>query len=147
MRILDNIFRAFLVGALSFQLASCGTILYPERKGQKSGKLDVGVVLLDAVGLLFFFIPGIIAFAVDFSNGTIYLPPGKAGLDNDKYKTAKFDRDNYTPESLEALISKETGTDFHFNDEQLQYIKLKDADEISFRFNEFQPTRLSLSVQ
>ena len=57
-----------------FQLVSCGTILYPERRGQKAGRLDVGVVLLDGLGLLFFLIPGVIAFAVDFATGTIYLP-------------------------------------------------------------------------
>lgn len=53
----------------------CGTILHPERRGQPSGRLDWGVVLLDGLGLLFFFIPGLIAFAVDFSTGAIYLPP------------------------------------------------------------------------
>jgi hypothetical protein len=37
--------------------------------------LDWSIVALDAVGLLFFFVPGVIAFAVDFNNGTIYLPP------------------------------------------------------------------------
>ena len=61
-----------LVGAAA---ASCGTILYPERRGQPRGPVDPGVVVLDAIGLLFFLIPGIIAFAVDFSTGAIYLPP------------------------------------------------------------------------
>ena len=32
--------------------------------------------MLDALGLFVWFIPGVIAFAVDFSNGTIYLPSG-----------------------------------------------------------------------
>jgi hypothetical protein len=32
------------------------------------------MVALDGVGLLFFFVPGIIAFAVDFMTGAIYLP-------------------------------------------------------------------------
>ena len=59
---------------LLFQLAACGTIMYPERKGQTSGKIDVGVAVLGGIGLLFFIIPGVIAYAVDFSNGTIYLP-------------------------------------------------------------------------
>jgi len=54
--------------------AGCGTILYPERIGQPRGPLDWKVVALDTLGLLLFFIPGIIAFAVDFSNGTIYMP-------------------------------------------------------------------------
>src|SRR5689334_12007234 len=56
-------------------LASCGTILYPERRGQTAGRLDVGVVALDGIGLLLFLVPGVIAFAVDFATGTIYLPP------------------------------------------------------------------------
>lgn len=65
-----------LVGiVLVAHFTACGTVLYPERKGQRSGQLDVGVVLLDAIGLLFFIIPGVICFAVDFSNGTIYFPP------------------------------------------------------------------------
>jgi len=55
----------------------CGTILYPERRGQPAGLLDWKIVALDAIGLLFFFVPGVIAFAVDFNNGTIYLPPGE----------------------------------------------------------------------
>ena len=58
--------------ALVFQLTGCGTIFYPERKGQQSGEIDPIVAIADAVGLLFFFVPGVIAFAVDFSNGTIY---------------------------------------------------------------------------
>src|SRR5262249_27059794 len=56
-------------------LASCGTILYPERRGQPAGRLDVGVVVLDGIGLLLFLVPGVIAFAVDFATGAIYLPP------------------------------------------------------------------------
>jgi hypothetical protein len=57
-------------------LVGCGTLLHPERRGQPpGGRLDWGIVVLNALGLLFFFIPGIIAFAVDFSTGAIYLPP------------------------------------------------------------------------
>ena len=56
-------------------VAGCGTILHPERKGQPAGSIDWKVAALDGLGLLFFFIPGVIAFAVDFNNGTIYLPP------------------------------------------------------------------------
>lgn len=55
-------------------LSACGTIMYPERKGQIDGKIDSTVVILDGIGLLLFLVPGVIAFAVDFSNGTIYLP-------------------------------------------------------------------------
>lgn len=63
-----------LVSAASVSTFGCGTVLHPERRGQAAGPLDWKIVGLDAVGLLFFFVPGVVAFAVDFSNGTIYLP-------------------------------------------------------------------------
>lgn len=66
-----------LVTLMMLELTACGTVFYPERKGNKSGSIDPVVAAADAIGLLFFFIPGIIAFAVDFNNGTIYLPGGK----------------------------------------------------------------------
>lgn len=64
--------------ALVTQLTACGTLFYPERKGQTQGRLDPGIVALDGVGLLLFIIPGLIAFGVDFYHGTIYLPGGKS---------------------------------------------------------------------
>ena len=136
---MSKLLKSCLVFILSFHLVSCGTILYPERKGQKDGRLDIGVVLLDGIGLLLFLIPGVIAYAVDFNNGTIYLPnTAKSGLKNDAYRTVKFDQKNYTPESLEAIIRKETRRDFHFNDPRLQSIKLKNTDELSLHFSQFQ---------
>ncbi|MBJ7551754.1 hypothetical protein [Marinomonas ostreistagni] len=66
-----------VVGSLiASQLAACGTLIYPERQGQNGGKLDIGVVALDAIGLLFWFVPGVVAFGVDFITGAIYLPSG-----------------------------------------------------------------------
>jgi len=56
------------------QLYGCGTILYPERRGQRTGTVDVGITVMDALWLLVFIIPGLVAFAVDFSTGAIYLP-------------------------------------------------------------------------
>jgi hypothetical protein len=63
-----------LAAALAIQASGCGLILYPERKGQGKGDLDPGVVVLDAIGLLFFIIPGVVAFIVDFHHETIYMP-------------------------------------------------------------------------
>jgi hypothetical protein len=69
-----------VVGTLGIGTPGCGTILYPERIGQpRVGPLDWKVVALDTIGLLLFIIPGVIAFAVDFYNGTIYLPTGYYG--------------------------------------------------------------------
>lgn len=73
-----------LTASLFAQLTACGTILHPERKGQKSGRIDPAIAVFDGIGLLFFLIPGVIAFAVDFSNGTIYLPGGRNSQLNDE---------------------------------------------------------------
>jgi hypothetical protein len=70
-------FSMVILALLLFQQFGCGTILYPERRGQQSGRIDVGVAVLDGIGLLFFIIPGVIAFAVDFSTGAIFLPGGR----------------------------------------------------------------------
>lgn len=72
-----KIFTTAVVCGAMLNLTACGTIMHPERKGQVDGRIDPGIAALNAVGLLFWFIPGVIAFAVDFSNGTIYLPGGE----------------------------------------------------------------------
>lgn len=63
-----------------FTASGCGYFLYPERVGQTEGRLDPAVVALDAAGLLFGIIPGVIAFAVDITTGTIYLPEGEENV-------------------------------------------------------------------
>ena len=77
-----------------FGLISCGTILYPDRKEHKGGgNLDPAVVVLDSIGLLFFIIPGVIAFAVDFTTGAIYYPNNKKQtLLLEPYNIKKFDQ-------------------------------------------------------
>ena len=70
----NTLVTAAMAGTL-LNATSCGTLIHPDRKGQQSGRIDPGIAVLDGIGLLFFIIPGVIAFAVDFSNGTIYLPP------------------------------------------------------------------------
>jgi len=66
-----------LCGLMLLQLAACGTIIYPERRGQSKGELDPLIVVLDAVGILFFIIPGVASFIIDFNTGAIYLPRGQ----------------------------------------------------------------------
>lgn len=68
---------ALIVATLN--VAACGYLIYPERVGQRGQHVDGTVVALDALGLLFFILPGVIAFAVDLSTGCIYLPEGKDG--------------------------------------------------------------------
>lgn len=65
-----------VAAALALPAAGCGTILYPERRGQTGGRVDTGVVVMDGLWCLVFLVPGVVAFIVDFGNGTIYDPGG-----------------------------------------------------------------------
>ncbi len=55
-------------------IGACGTLFYPERRGQIPGQIDPAIAAMNAIGVLFYVIPGLIAFAIDFSTGAIYLP-------------------------------------------------------------------------
>jgi len=111
MKILVNALRLFVCGVFTFQLMGCGTLMYPERKGQRSGRLDVGVTVLDAVGLLFFIIPGVIAFCVDFGNGTIYLPEHRilTSFNIKDFREVRFDPKHTSMAMLEKIIKDQTG--------------------------------------
>ena len=95
------------------QLYGCGTLIYPERRGQKTGRVDVGIALLDALWLLVFIVPGVVAFAVDFTTGAIYLPggtkrssgPGEAG----KVVVVRMDPAELREETIKEIVMKETG--------------------------------------
>lgn len=98
-------------GALASGLSGCGTILYPERVGQPYGPLDWKVVALDMVGLLLFLVPGVIAFIVDFHNGTIYLPAEQVPLSAPPVLSRKvqLERDQLTMAGIQSAVGKETG--------------------------------------
>ena len=93
--------------ALALQSLSCGTVLYPERRGQPCGRLDAGVVALDAVGLILFLVPGIVAFAVDFATGAIYLPADRPYLvpvgDGRTFQVIQANPGELTPERVETM--------------------------------------------
>ena len=120
-----------LVAALAIQTAGCGTILHPERRGQKGGRLDAGIVVLDAIGLLFFIIPGVIAFAVDFSNGTIYLPGGGRGA----LSEVQFDKTGDSKATVEAIILARTGYAVKLGQADMQVVALGSLDEMRARFD------------
>ncbi len=60
---------------------ACGFILYPERRGRVSGRIDVGVLIVDLLWLIPGLIPGAICLAVDFTTGCIYATGGSAERD------------------------------------------------------------------
>lgn len=70
-------FVASAIGTCLYASSGCGTLLHPERRGQPhSHQIDWKVAALDGLGLILFFVPGVVAFAVDFYTGAIYLPDG-----------------------------------------------------------------------
>jgi len=106
-------------------LVGCGTLFHPERKGQMSGRIDPVVAIANGVGLLFFIVPGVIAYAVDFSNGTIYLPSGHnaAGVD------ALELEENMDVASLERLLSEKSGRPVSLDSELLRVEEVESLDE------------------
>jgi len=106
-------------------LVGCGTVFHPERKGQVSGRIDPVVAIANGVGLLFFIVPGVIAYAVDFSNGTIYLPSGHTSAGVDALKL----EENMDVASLEKLLSDKSGKPVRLDDELLRVEEVASLDE------------------
>lgn len=122
MRIPSRLIGGVLVATLFTQLTACGSIFYPERRGQiqGNGKIDLPIALLDAVGLLFYIIPGVIAFAVDFTTGAIYLPSGKhAQIDPEKLQPAVRADGSVDNAKLQAIIQTELGRNLPLDDPRL----------------------------
>lgn len=116
--------------AVLVQATSCGTIMYPERKGQGAGKIDAQIAILNGIGLLFFLVPGVIAFAVDFNNGTIYLPGGSSmtpdGCNQDGMVAIRVGEGELTEERIEALIARETGRTVDLSDGRVVVRRMED---------------------
>lgn len=128
---------AIITGVLILQVAGCGTLLYPERKGQKGGRIDVGVAVLNGIGLFFFLIPGIIAYAVDFSNGTIYLPGTLSANDASNIKEVKFDPKHDAKATIERIILEQTGRAIDQNN--MQVIRMKTKEDVLVAFGQALP--------
>ncbi|WP_293623842.1 polyribonucleotide nucleotidyltransferase [Salinisphaera sp.] len=109
-----NARRAGIAAAMAVTLVgttACGVILYPERKGQVDGRIDPAVAVLDGIGLLFFIVPGVIAFAVDFATGAIYLPGSASNttLDLDEAELVKLKNGELDAATIERMIEEKTG--------------------------------------
>ncbi len=127
--------RLFIL-ALLLNLAACGTIMHPERKGQAPGHIDVGVAILDGIGLFFFIIPGVIAYAVDFSNNTIYLPHGHRFSSQDtshEYMQIHIDG-KMDQAAIENAIRAETGIAVDLRQANVEVVKLDSAADLDAKF-------------
>ncbi len=101
----------------------------------RSGRLDPSIVLLDGLGLLFFFVPGVIAFAVDFSTGAIYLPPDEFGylppgasvpqhLTRIETGNKALDR-----RQVETIVRERTGKAVDLNAPAVRIVELNNIDQ------------------
>jgi hypothetical protein len=124
---------------LFFVQAGCGTILYPERRGQKAPPLDRFervdpiVVMLDGLLLFVFLVPGLVAFGVDFATGAIYLPPGKTNLLKPKsgaiwndVQVVRIDPDELSMDTIKHVVQAHTGRTIQFDGPDLLLFKPDD---------------------
>jgi hypothetical protein len=124
-----------LCAAVAVNSSSCGTILHPDRVGQpRCGRIDPGVAILDGIGLLLFFFPGAIAFAVDFYTGAIFLPPYACqkpvdGELVDGLHVIYVDPEEMTPERIEREIQRHTGQSIRFTPGDYEVARLKNIGD------------------
>ncbi|POB05242.1 polyribonucleotide nucleotidyltransferase [Halopseudomonas oceani] len=126
---LKSLSAAILCGALITQLSACGTIFYPERRGQISGQIDPGVAILNGIGLLIFIIPGLIAFGIDFATGAIYLPDGKYSVAPATLNKAIDTNGQVDTAALQQILKQELGQDLPL--EQARQIKADSAAQLA----------------
>jgi hypothetical protein len=143
MRLKSTILAVLCVvisAVLVIELAGCGTILYPERKGQKDGRIDPGIAVLDGLGLLFFIIPGVIAFAVDFTTGAIYLPgssrKSSTSLEDEKIVVVRVNPKELNEDVIKEVVRRETGSLAIFELSKAEVQVLNGPDEIEARLAE-----------
>jgi hypothetical protein len=122
---------AGLAAGASALLTSCGTVIYPDRSYQKErGAIAPSIVLLDAIGLFFFIVPGLVAFAVDFTTGAIYFPaehePGeRERMIFDQYDAeTKLDR-----KEIERIVARKTGKQIDLAGDDVRVMELQDLGQ------------------
>ena len=105
-----------LLAALLLGASGCGTLFYSHRIGRRMSKtIDNRVFYTDCALCLFGIIPGVVAFILDYDNGTIYYTQAELIPDNfnegslspDKMK--KIDGGSMTEEEIARLLSRATG--------------------------------------
>ena len=120
MRTQSRIIGSVLAVALFTQLSACGTLFFPDRRGQIDGRIDPVVAALNAIGILFYVIPGLIAFGIDFATGAIYLPNGhSAQIDPQELRKVVDAEGRIDHARLKALIEQHTGHSLPLDDPRL----------------------------
>ncbi|MFG3453640.1 polyribonucleotide nucleotidyltransferase [Stutzerimonas stutzeri] len=119
MRTRSRVIGGVLAVSLFTQLSACGTLFYPDRRGQIDGKIDPAIAALNAVGLIFYLLPGLIAFGIDFATGAIYLPDNEYSMAPEKLQEAIGADGQIDQAKLKAIIETETGRSLPLDDPRL----------------------------
>lgn len=120
MRIPQRLIGGAVAAALVTQLTACGTLFWPDRRGQIEGRIDPVVAALDAIGILFYVLPGLIAFGVDFATGAIYLNDGKTAQVAPEKLQQAIGRDGKVDNlKLQAILETELGRSLPLDDPRL----------------------------
>lgn len=119
MRTRSRVIGGVLAVSLFTQLTACGTLFYPDRRGQIEGKIDPTIAALNAVGLLFYVIPGLIAFGIDFATGAIYFPDDQFSMAPEKLQEAIGADGQIDRLRLKAIIEEQTGRSLPLDDPRL----------------------------
>ena len=119
MRTRSRVIGGVLAVSLFTQLAACGTLFYPDRRGQIDGRIDPAVAALNAIGLIFYLLPGLIAFGIDFATGAIYLPDNSYSMAPEKLQEAIGADGVVDLAKLKAIIEAEAGRSLPLDDPRL----------------------------
>ena len=85
----------------------------------------MAIVGLDSIGLIFFILPGLIAFGVDVYSGTIYMQDKHASLEWQKIENVKIDPKNINEQTIAAAIKESSGIAINFKDPRLKIYRDK----------------------
>lgn len=119
MPVFPRVIGGLLAAALVSQLSACGTLFFPDRRGQIEGQIDPLVFALDAVGILFYVVPGLIAFGIDFASGAIYLPDNRYSVAPERLQEAIGSDGRIDRVRLQQILQAELGRDLPLDDPRL----------------------------
>jgi hypothetical protein len=132
---MNKIFYAVISMVLIIQLSACGYFLYPERRGQPTqGRIDPAIATLDALGLLLFIVPGVIAFAVDITNGTLYFPSGRphssSSNENEHMKMIRVNPGELNQNLIEEIVKNHTGVSIRLDQKNMEIYQLDKSENV-----------------
>jgi hypothetical protein len=133
-----KVLSVIVLGAFVIQIAGCGTIFYPERRGQTvHGGIDIVVAVTDSLWFIAFIIPGFIAWGIDLYTGALYMPPGQTRLtsqpNNPDMVVVKVNPKQLDQKMIEQIVSKHVGQNINLDDPNVQILRFNGTDADDFK--------------